>query len=45
MHRLHPHEAVRDDVVGQDHMVGMQVDALGGVLDVIAQDAREVAGI
>ena len=45
MHRLHPHEAVRDDVVGQDHMVGMQVDALGGVLDVIAQDAREVAGL
>ena len=45
MHRFHAHEAVGDDVVGQDHVVGMKVDALGGVLDVIAQDAGEVAGL
>jgi len=45
VHRLHPHEAVRDDVVGQDHVVGMQVDALRGVLDVVAQDTREIAGL
>jgi hypothetical protein len=29
--------------VGNDDMVAVQVDALGGVLDVIAEDARQVA--
>jgi len=45
MHGLHPDVRVVDDVVGNDHMVAVNVDALGSVLDVVAEDACEVAGL
>lgn len=45
MHRLHSHEGVRDDVIRNDDMIAVQVDALGRILDVIPDDAGEVAHV
>ncbi len=43
VHRLHAHERVRDDVVGNDNVIAMQVYPLRGIFDMIAKDPGEIA--
>ena len=44
MHGLHSHEGIRHDVVRHDDMIAMQIDTLRGILDVVAQNTRQVRG-
>jgi hypothetical protein len=38
MHGLHADKRIADDVVGNQHMIAVQIDSLSGILDVVADD-------